>query len=460
MPRSASPSVRGRFPPMNVSQRATDQFYNSDLYLGLVFFIVLMSTTMYTAYALGNCWNILRNNWSIYKVHCRKPYPSIGYRAIGPKCRKFVSFIIDVNQFGVSTVFVLLSSKTIHDMVKTLTSTDISYCFVVLIVAVCLLPVTWLKSPQDFWLAVMVAMLTVFIAIILVFVGIALDYGLCSPYTDVPPITAKNLFLSLGTIMFACGGHAAFPTVQHDMRDPGEYTKSVVSAFIALFSLYGPVAIFGYLAYHGAVRDSILPSVQAEWIQHTCNALITIHCILTVTIIISPLNQDLEDLFHCPHYFGWQRALIRSATMLGIVIVCESIPNFGPILDLIGGSTMTLASVILPCVFYLYLLAREEKAKKFGKVDAPPSFTDVLKYAPRITIAICFGIIGDKRPPDVIHNSVLAHKSVLGCMYDHMSLSRTLLGLIGGAAATFSAIMELSTTSFQMPCYVNIFIHE
>ncbi|PIO73808.1 transmembrane amino acid transporter protein [Teladorsagia circumcincta] len=361
---------------------------------------------MYTAYALGNCWNILRNNWSIYKVHCRKPYPSIGYRAMGPKCRKFVSVIIDVNQFGVSTVFVLLSSKTIHDMVKTLTSTDISYCFVVLIVAVCLLPVTWLKSPQDFWLAVMVAMLTVFIAIILVFVGIALDYGLCSPYTgndvycdfrDVPPISAKNLFLSLGTIMFACGGHAAFPTVQHDMKDPGEYTKSVVSAFIALFSLYGPVAIFGYLAYHGAVRDSILPSVQAEWIQHTCNALITIHCILTVTIIISPLNQDLEDLFHCPHCpsildlhilavfggfynsvldFGWQRALIRTATMLGIVIVCESIPNFGPILDLIGGSTMTLASVILPCVFYLYLLAREEKAKKFGKVDAPPSFKE------------------------------------------------------------------------------------
>ncbi|PIO68664.1 hypothetical protein TELCIR_09534 [Teladorsagia circumcincta] len=67
--------------------------------------------------------------------------------------------------------------------------------------------------------------------------------------------------------MFACGGHAAFPTVQHDMKDPGEYTKSVVSAFID---------------------------------------------------------------------FGWQRALIRTATMLGIVIVCESIPNFGPILDLIG----------------------------------------------------------------------------------------------------------------------------
>ncbi|KAK6047499.1 hypothetical protein COOONC_14996, partial [Cooperia oncophora] len=76
-----------------------------------------MGVTTYTAYALGQCWNILRNTWPIYKVHCRKPYASIGYRAMGANVRKFVSVIIDVTQFGVSVVFVLLSSKTIHDMV-------------------------------------------------------------------------------------------------------------------------------------------------------------------------------------------------------------------------------------------------------------------------------------------------------------------------------------------------------
>lgn len=82
--------------------------------------------------------------------------------------RKFVSAINDVTQFGVTVVFLLLSSKNIQDMVKVRTSgvlpkhhsrnvikgfadMDLSYCFVILIVAAGLLPVTFLKSPQDFW---------------------------------------------------------------------------------------------------------------------------------------------------------------------------------------------------------------------------------------------------------------------------------------------------------------------
>ncbi|KAK6019391.1 hypothetical protein OSTOST_14975, partial [Ostertagia ostertagi] len=122
----------------------------TDFYVGFALFLLLMCVTMYTAYALGQSWNILLNTWSIYRVHCRKPYASIGYRAMGANARKVVSVIIDVTQFGVATVYLLLSAKNIHDMVKTFTNTEFSYCIVVLIVAVCLLPVTYLKSPQDF----------------------------------------------------------------------------------------------------------------------------------------------------------------------------------------------------------------------------------------------------------------------------------------------------------------------
>ncbi|KAK5971061.1 Amino acid transporter domain containing protein [Trichostrongylus colubriformis] len=192
--------------------------------------------------------------------------------------------------------------------------------------------------------------------------------------------------------------------------------------------MYGPIAILGYLTYHDSIRDSILPSIQTMWIQQACNALITVHCILTLTIILNPLNQDLEDLFHIPHRFGWQRILLRTATMLAVVFVGESVPNFGPILDLIGGSTMTLASVILPSLFYVHLLARQKKVEESGKSDAPPSLKDVLIYTPRRTLVICICII--------------------------------VIGLIGGAAATFSAVVELSTTSFSLPCYVILFLHE
>ncbi|VDO20419.1 unnamed protein product [Heligmosomoides polygyrus] len=279
------------------------------LVIGLVVFFAMMFITMYTAHVLGECWNILLNTWPEYRVHCRQPYPEIAYRAMGIRARNVIKGFADM---------------------------DLSYCFVILIVAAGLLPVTFLKSPQDFWGAVVVAMFTSAAGIVLILVGIALDYNLCSSHTEVPPLKPKTLFLAMGTILFSCGGHAAFPTIQHDMRNPGEYNKSVVAAFLMLIFVYVPVAILGYLTYHDAIRDSILPSIQTVWIQEACNVMITIHCILTVTIVLNPLNQDIEDLVRCPQHFGWQRMLVRTATMLAIVFVGESIPNFGPLLDLVG----------------------------------------------------------------------------------------------------------------------------
>ncbi|KIH42591.1 hypothetical protein ANCDUO_27424 [Ancylostoma duodenale] len=132
----------------------------------------------------------------------------------------------------------------------------------------------------------------------------------------------------------------------------------------------------GYLTYHDAIRDSIIPSIQTVWIQQACNILITIHCILTLTIVFNPLNQEIEDLFGCPHRefrathdFCWQRVVIRTGIMIAVVFVAETIPNFGPLLDLFGGSTLTLTSVILPCLFYLYLNARQVKEREEGKKD-------------------------------------------------------------------------------------------
>lgn len=46
---------------------------------------------------------------------------------------------------------------------------------------------------------------------------------------------------------------------------------------------------------------------------------------------------------------------------LAVVFAAESVPTFGPLLDLIGASTITLTSLIFPCIFYLQLRAGELK---------------------------------------------------------------------------------------------------
>ncbi len=53
--------------------------------------------------------------------------------------------------------------------------------------------------------------------------------------------------------------------------------------------------------------------------------------------------------------------------MLAIVFVAETVPRFGILLDLVGGSTITLMTMIFPGVFNLFLIAGRKKAN--GKIN-------------------------------------------------------------------------------------------
>uniref|UniRef100_A0A915CQX6 Amino acid transporter transmembrane domain-containing protein n=1 Tax=Ditylenchus dipsaci TaxID=166011 RepID=A0A915CQX6_9BILA len=260
------------------------------------------------------------------------------------------------------------------------------------------------------------AMFTTSLAVALIVVGASLDYG------------------SFGTFIFAYGGHAVFPTIQHDMRKPHEFTKSSILAFSIMVSMYTPVSIMGYMTYGDSLRESVINSLQTKWIQQSVNMLITIHCILTLTIVFNPINQEVEEFFHVPHEFGVKRVLVRSSTLLAIVF---KVTHFWPLLDFVGGSTLTLTSLIFPCLFYLYLTVGEQKAKenvreapKNGlavKKNEPVSFVDVLERSNKVTLFCCTFI--------------------------------ALFGIIGGAAATFSAIREMSYAHFIPPCYVSAFLN-
>ncbi|KAG7173281.1 Amino acid transporter AVT1C-like 1 [Homarus americanus] len=54
--------------------------------------------------------------------------------------------------------------------------------------------------------------------------------------------------------------------------------------------------------------------------------------------------------------FGWKRCVLRSAILIFEVVVGLAVPDFGKILNLIGGSTVTLCSFILPPLMYMKLV--------------------------------------------------------------------------------------------------------
>ena len=178
--------------------------------------------------------------------------------------------------------------------------------------------------------------------------------------------------------MFAYGGHGAFPTIQHDMKKPYNFKTSGYMAFLSLFCMYIPVSISGYIVYGDSLRDSVIPSLQDTAVQQAVNILITLHVILALTIVFNPLNQELEELLNVPHYFGWQRFAARTGMMVAVVIVAETIPNFGVLLDLVGGSTITLMALVFPVIFNFFTVAGNTKydGAPATKDEQPLSFME------------------------------------------------------------------------------------
>ncbi|KAI1708095.1 transmembrane amino acid transporter protein domain-containing protein [Ditylenchus destructor] len=330
---------------------------------GMIFLILAGIAAVSSAIMLGESWVILLRRFPVYRTHTRKPYSELALRALGPKMRAVVSSIVNIGQFGSTTVFILLSAKNLADLLRAFFRIDIGFCWAILFVALFLFPITLLKSPKDFWWVIVGGMLSTLVAMFLIISGSVLDYGDCAPSREMPKFNISNMLMSFGTILFTYGGHAAFPTVQHDMKNPAHFRRSALLAITTVSILNMFLSTASVVTYGDSLRDSVINSIQTFWMQQALNIMITAHCLMTVTLIINPLNQSIEELFRIPQSFTIKRVVVRAGTIGMCVFVAETIPNFGSIMDLIGGSTITATSFTLPCVFYLYLSAGAQKAQ-------------------------------------------------------------------------------------------------
>ncbi|KAJ8938138.1 hypothetical protein NQ318_006998 [Aromia moschata] len=107
--------------------------------------------------------------------------------------------------------------------------------------------------------------------------------------------------------------------------------------------------------------------------------------------------------------FNWKRCTIRTVIGLMIIMVGETIPQFGAILSLVGGSTITLATFVFPPYFYMKLC--------------------------------------DKLNPQWEHIHIPLHERIY--MWQLIGI-----GVAGGCASTFSAVSAiLDSVTFSKPCY-------
>ena len=58
--------------------------------------------------------------------------------------------------------------------------------------------------------------------------------------------------------------------------------------------------------------------------------------------------------------FCWKRCAFRTGTLALLLLVGQSVPSFGSILDLVGGSTITCLTFIMPPLLYIFAMDHSE----------------------------------------------------------------------------------------------------
>lgn len=377
-------------------------------WIGLVLVIILCINSCYGGTRLGRCWDIIEERYPQYRGSTRNPYPVIAEHAVGHWGRKLVSACVQVTLFGAGVVYLLLASQVFQELLKPFLP-RVTFCTWFLLFALMITPPMWLGSPKDFLIVGVGALLTTAVACILIFIQIVYD-GMEQSTLPVHEVHGfKDFFLSFGIILFAFGGASTFPTIQNDMNNRNEFTKSVLIGFVAILLLYLPITFGGYFVYGETVNANIVLSLKSSSLVVFANISMVIHLVLAFLIVINPVAQEIENIFDIPHEFCLLRCVVRTGMVLLMVVVGETVPQFAKILALIGGSTVTLLTFVLPNFFYMKLC--DKKSIEWPKRDIP------------------------------LHLRVYMWELIV-------------IGVLGGVAATYSAILAIfSSHSISKPCY-------
>ncbi|CAP24386.1 Protein CBG03527 [Caenorhabditis briggsae] len=352
---------------------------------GVITLIIMCLIPFYTATLLGNNWIIMKTRWSEYTEHCRNPYPEMAQKAMGDWMGHITSFCTYLTIFGGTAVFSLLAAKTLSEILNGF-GIPATMCTTLMAVGIILWPFVMLKSPMHFWQVSIVATVSTVTAVALIMFGYFLDVKGCqqhSTYPEFSPAAASN---SLATIIFAYGGHPCIPTIVHDMKTPQHFFRTFLLSYIGLFLLYTPVSLLGFWIYGDSVSDSIISSIQNETLRRGISILIAIHVFFSVLIIANPLLQSSEQVFGIKQEFGIGRFVIRTIAFWIIIFSAATVPNFGVVVNLVGGSTLPLLVLIFPPLFAMFLEVKQKLEDDGSKEEF--GWTAIWKYHPKPRLAL------------------------------------------------------------------------
>lgn len=86
----------------------------------------------------------------------------------------------------------------------------------------------------------------------------------------------NSFFAAYGVILFAYGGHAIFPTLQVDMKEPNRFPIAIAVSFALILCIYVPTATAGFYAYGGGLQGTFQYVTLLCYLYHSLSVFIIV----------------------------------------------------------------------------------------------------------------------------------------------------------------------------------------
>nr|CAB3487279.1 unnamed protein product [Digitaria exilis] len=300
---------------------------------------------------------------------CNLAFVPIGELAFGRGGRLVASAFLYAELYLVAIGFLVLEGDNLD---KLFPGTSLGVLGVVVsgkqlfvvLVALVILPTTWLRSLAVLaYVSASGVLASAVVVVCVLWAAVADGVGFTAPGTRM--INVGGLPTALGLYTFCYCGHAIFPTLCNSMKEKEKFSRVLVICFAACTLNYGSMAILGYLMYGDDVQSQVTLNLPEGKISSKLAIYTTlINPFSKYALMVTPLATAIEERLLA----GNKRSvnlLIRTLLVVSTVVVALAVPFFGHLMALVGSLLSVMASMILPCVFYfkIFGVARRGRAE-------------------------------------------------------------------------------------------------
>jgi len=277
----------------------------------------------------------------------------ISHLAMGPRLSKFSFLIQTLDLFGGLVCYVVLGGNLLQAM----TGWDAKVSIFTFGVAANVLPLV-LPNVQGLAKASFLGALTVFVIYGIILIQSFVFLGSWGEHMESLPLVNDNIFISFGICLFTFSCHVSTPTYHAKMEEPKNFPAVLNFSFGLSILTQTSFAIFGFLAYGMASKESVNLNISIVLLQYFVSIFIILDKFLSYPILFQVLFEFnlmmLPDVFHSFNTYICN-SIVKMAIVISVITCGLVIPHFALVSSLSGCICSTFNIFIFPALWTLLL---------------------------------------------------------------------------------------------------------